>query len=214
MIGNGHGSSKATSQCQHLDYCTSRSCPVRDEHPCDCSRLSKFLDGLVDLKRELNIHPGRGSDKDRRRIAVVVTDYFVRCDFNENINKDWLLEGELYDSADGLACDPIPEEVRLADLPPAKRWPPDPLALYPRVYDKYPASHFTNMILDCLRYPEKEKQDGKTRSNRIKLEDRATAHPSVSRRISRSHKGHARFLEKKVRPPVRKAGIEDHVPGT
>ena len=75
-----------------------------------------LLDRVREIKKELNISPGRQTDNDRRRIAIYLTGEAFAYGLDV-VKEASLFERRLYDLLKDtkLRCDPIPEEVRIRD---------------------------------------------------------------------------------------------------
>lgn len=95
------------------------------------SSKAEFFAELQDLRTSLAISSGHGVDRDRKRIAISVTEVFIRCD--GDIHQAPYLEWQLYTALAGLglSCNPIAEELRAEESPKAFRdW--DTLKMHPR----------------------------------------------------------------------------------
>lgn len=75
-----------------------------------------FFDRVREIKKELNITKGRQQDKDRRRIAIYVTDVAFTYGLGV-VSEAPFFERRLYDLLKDtkLRCDAIPEEERIRD---------------------------------------------------------------------------------------------------
>jgi len=125
----------------------------------------KLLAGVRLIKKEFNISPVRRSnEKNRRRIAILVVDEFLKAE--GDMHQAFYLEANLYQALRKvqLKCDPTPEEIRLRELGRSKRWRLksfDPLKLVSENADleykkPYP---ITKTILNILT-KDKENTDG------------------------------------------------------
>jgi len=80
--------------------------------------ICEFLEQVKLIKTEFGITPvKRGNDTSRRRIAILVTDEFLRS--GGDIHQTFFLEADLYQVLRklDLRCDPTTEERRLRELP-------------------------------------------------------------------------------------------------
>lgn len=83
------------------------------------------------LKREYRIKfKSTSSDKDHRRVAILISDELLIQGYE--INQIPVIEELIYQEAKklSLACDSIPEEIRISQLPKAKRGNFEPLKLW------------------------------------------------------------------------------------
>jgi hypothetical protein len=85
-------------------------CPGAPEVPAD--PLAGFLVVVAELRRSLNIRRGKGTDRDRRRIALAVADAWLRWRGMLAVHEAPMVEGVVYANTAGLVCDLIPEEER------------------------------------------------------------------------------------------------------
>ena len=80
--------------------------------------IEEFLQQVKLIKREFGItRVKRVNDRSRRRIAILVTDEFLR--YGGDIDEAFFLEADLYRllRKTNLKCEPTPEEIRLRELP-------------------------------------------------------------------------------------------------
>lgn len=85
-------------------------------------RIKEFLDQVKVIKTAFGITPAkRSNDTSRRRIAILVTDEFLRS--GGDIHQAFFLEVNLYKNLKNcrFACNPTPEEIRIRELPRRKK---------------------------------------------------------------------------------------------
>jgi len=85
-------------------------------------RIKEFLQKVKLIKTEFGITQVRHSnDKSRRRIAILVTDEFLKS--GGDIHQAFFLEANLYANLKNcrFACNPTPEEIRIRELPRRKK---------------------------------------------------------------------------------------------
>jgi len=94
----------------------------------------RFFSGVEELRTTLGISQGRGGEKDRKRIALAVTDAFLRV--GGDINAVPFLEWQIYMATAGLGlvCGPTAEELRCEENRALRDW--DPLKMHPKPADK------------------------------------------------------------------------------
>ncbi len=121
-------------------------CCRRDGNESSAQRAERaFLERVRDLRKEYNIRSGEGTQRDRTRIALQVTDAFLTTwgkhggDLARGLSKAPVLEWQIFEAAEGLVCNPLESE---AHEKPARRRDPEkdvkcnPLARHPRPDEK------------------------------------------------------------------------------
>lgn len=96
---------------------------------------AEFFADVRDVRDTLDISPGRGGLKDRQRIALSITDAFLRV--GGDIHAAPFLEWQLYLALIGLglSCNPTPEELRCEEYKHLRDW--DALRMHPRPPERF-----------------------------------------------------------------------------
>ncbi len=103
-----------------------------------------FLARIHELRKEYNIRPGEGTQRDRTRIALLVTDAFLTAwgehggDISQGLAKAPVLEWQIFEAGEGLLCNPLESELHTRDRERAtgKNQGFNPLAMHPRPDEK------------------------------------------------------------------------------
>lgn len=122
---------------------------------------AKFFTEVAQARNALGIAPGKGTERDRRRIAVAITNVFLRVGGMAVLHQAPVFEAQLYTFAHGLVCDPLPEETRVENEPRARGFNVlklhiDSITLDPALIDH--PSPIVRKVLQILR--KEEESDG------------------------------------------------------
>ncbi len=133
-----------------------------------------FFDRVRSLRTEYNIRSGEGTQRDRTRIALLVTEAFLTAwgehggDLARGLNRAPVLEWQVFEAAEGLVCNPLERE---AQKKPARRRDPEkdvrfnPLAMHPRPNEKLlPPCALVRKALTLLKGESRNADPERTRT--------------------------------------------------
>jgi len=157
--------------CQHKPYCTAdpSRCPIRVYESDKCG-LGDVLNLVLEVKKDLNIKPGRSSATHRRRIAIAVTDTLVQHERFKDL--DVMLETGIYAALknEQLVCNEIAQEIAYSKVSQTdkRNGSFNPLALPKRPHPEKRSQRLIELIITTLKHEEEtEHGDPETSTNFI-----------------------------------------------